>query len=357
VRKTIIGFVLLVAVVGPALAVALWWRDHYAAQTETHTVGTGDLVSGVTVSGTIRSKQREAVAAEIIAAVRAIRVDEGQAVTKGQALIELDANVIAAEVAKAEANVALATHRLEEMEAGPRPEEKQKAEKQVSRAKAELAYAEKHHASVTSARQQSAATQSELDLAFSRLESAKAELGYAQAEQALLDAGTRQEHKDAAKAELRLAEAELQRLKAVREKYTLRAAHAGVVTLRQVNVGEVVSPGEVLLRVHETKDLEVRAQVQESQLSGVRVGGPARVLADAYAETALQATIERVLPRVDPEQGTVTVLLKFSQTPPVQLMDGMATDIALIGRRVAASARRVVEFLDGRIASDRRKEG
>ena len=42
------------------------------------------------------------------------------------------------------------------------------------------------------------------------------------------------------------------------------------------------------------------------------------------------AVVEQILPRVDPESGTVTVLLKLTGPVPVVLMDGMAVDIALI---------------------------
>lgn len=347
-RRAIIWIILLAGILGPAAAAVVWWRYYHLGQVRTHTVGTGEIISGVTVSGTIRSRFREAVAAEIIAAVKGIHVQEGQEVSRGQELIALDDGVVLAEVAKASASVELATQRLAELEAGPRDLEIDRAVKQVSRAEAEFVYAKKHRDSIVAAVERGAATQSELDVAVSTHNRAEAELGWAQAGLALLRAGTRKEQVAAAAAELRLAKAELQRLEALQRKYTLRAAHAGVVTLKAVNVGEVVSPGQLLLRVDNVKDLEIRAQVQESQLYGVRVGGEARVLADAYPEEPLAASVDRVLPRVDPEQGTVTVLLKLAGEPAVALMDGMVADIALIGEEVQAVVRLPTEAVEGR---------
>jgi HlyD family secretion protein len=58
------------------------------------------------------------------------------------------------------------------------------------------------------------------------------------------------------------------------------------------------------------------------------------VLPDAYPDQPLDAVVERILPRVDPESGTVTVLLRLVRpTSTVTLMDGMAVDIALIRER------------------------
>ena len=104
----------------------------------------------------------------------------------------------------------------------------------------------------------------------------------------------------------------------------------------------------MLLRLDSIKDLEVRAQVQESQLSGVRIGGVGRVLADAFPDTPLQAVVEDILPRVDPEQGAITVLLKLVNPPKIRLMDNMAADIALIGKEVTGAVRVPAEAVEGR---------
>lgn len=344
--KAIRWTILIVLVAGPAVGVVLWWRAHYAGPVRTHRVGKGDILSGVTVSGTIRGKQKAAVAAEIIAAVQALHVQEGQRVEKDQDLLTLDDSVVAAEVKTAEARVDLAERQLAELVAPVRDLELKKAQKLVARAKANRDYARKQFESIERALQRGAATQAELDLATNRLRSAEADYDWASAELELLNAGARKEARERAQAEVKLAEADMQRRQAMRAKYTLRAPYAGQVTARYVNLGEVISPGQVLLRVDNTETLEVRAQVQESQLSGVRIGGEARVLADAYPDRPLAAVVEQILSRVDPERGTITVLLKFAKLPEVRLMDGMAVDIALIGEEVEGVVRVPSEALE-----------
>ncbi len=339
----------------------IWWCNRIgAAGAATHTVDAGDLLSGVTVSGTVRSRQKTAVAAETIAAVKRLAVIEGQHVAKGNVLVELDDSVIAANCAKARSRVDCARQYLAELKAGPRTEQITQAREALKQTKAKLHYIKADHKKIANLLERGTATRSEFDLAVKHLRIAEAETGRAQAQLDLLLAGTRREQVARAEAEVSLAEADVRRCNALRQKYTLRAPHAGIVTAKYVNVGEVVAPGQVLLRVDNINDIEIRAQAQEAQLPDIQPGSRARVLADAYPNCPLEAVVENILPRVDPESGTVTVLLRLTETPTVVLMDGMAVDIALIGQerhsviRIPASAverrngQTVVEVREGR---------
>jgi len=331
--RTIVRIGLCLLVVVPAAGMAWWWLDFRAGQVETHEVRPADLVAGVTVSGTVQTRQKTAVAAEIVAPIRRLAVDEGQVVAEGDVLAELDDSVIAAECAKAEARVDAARQYVAELKAGPRKEELDKARETLRQAEAQFAHAEKDYQNVTALAGRGAATRSELDRAESRFRVAEAEKAWAKANLELLQAGARPEQVARAEAEVRLAEAELEACRARRDKFVLRAPHAGVVTARYANVGEVTAPGQVLLRLDNVERLEVRAQVQENQLRGIRAGDSAEVLADAYPDCPVRATVRQILPRIDPESGTVVVLLDLAEEPGAMLMDGMAVDIALIRQR------------------------
>lgn len=342
--KTTVKIVVVVAVLASAAGMVWWWLRLEAGRADVHTVDRGDILVGVTVSGAVESRQKSAVAAEIVALVARLGFKEGQHVRRGDVLVELDDRVVAAECAKATASLDRAKQHLAETKAGPRDEQIRKAGQLVKQAEARLQYATKQHKIVATLAQRGAETAAQLDLALNRLQVAQAELSAARAELDLLESGSRPEQIARAEAEVRLAEAELSRCGALRGKYTLSAPHDGTVTARYVHVGEVVSPGQVLLRLDNTEDIEIRAQAQETQLAGIQPGSRARVLADAYPDRPLPAEVVRILPRVEPESGAVSVLLKLTQRPTVTLMDGMAVDIALISEerrqvvRVPASA-------------------
>ena len=338
-RRNVIRIVLIVVILGAAASIGLWWQKHYASKTDTHTVAAGPLLRGVTVSGTIRCKRRAAIAAEIVAAVKVLSAKEGQAVEKHQVLVQLDDRTINAQCAEARARVELAKQQLAELQAGPRKEEIVKAREDVNSAKSDVTYTEKDYEATCEAKRRNAGAQREVDRALNRMEKAKSALGSSQAQLELLLAGTRPEQIAGASAEVGLAEANLRKCDAMRLKYVLLAPHDGIVTVRYVNTGEIVSPGQILLRVEDVESIEIRAQVQESQLQGVKKGSVARVLADAHPDVPLKAVVEQILPRVDPERGTITALLKLSEKPTVALMDGMAADIAIIQQEKEAAVR------------------
>jgi multidrug efflux pump subunit AcrA (membrane-fusion protein) len=345
--KTIVTILVLVMVATGAVAMALWWHWYSAERDETHTVESGTVLSGVTVSGTLRCREKTAIASEILAAVKSIEVVEGQEVAKDQRLILLDDSVLAAECAKARARVVHAREYVRELEAGPRDVEIREAREAVKQAESELAYAEKDHKHISDLVERGGATQRELELAATRRKVSEAKLGQAKARVELLKAGAREEQRARAKADVKLAEAEVQRCEALATKYVLRAPHAGIVTAKYVNVGEVVAPGQVLLRVDNVLSIEVLANAQETQLSGIARGSRAHVLADAYPDTPIEAVVEKVLPRVDPESGTVTCILRLVRPPTVALMDGMAVDISMVRQQRNDVVRVPVEAVVG----------
>ena len=328
--RAMIRLLLFSIVLASAVGMAWWWHDYSQRSIRLWTVDQGELLTGVTVSGTVRNKQKTTVASEIVAAVARMCVREGQQVQKGQVLVELDDSVLAAECAKSQARIEVARQTLAELKAGTRKEELERARQAVVQAQSELDHTQKNFARLEDLRKRGAATASELSLEETKLKVAQSTLKSAQADLDLLEAGARPEQIARAEAEVRQAQAELQRCQALRAKCVLHAPHRGIVTARYVDVGEVVSPGQLLMHLNNLDDTEIRAAVQETQLTGIRLGHKARVLADAYPDKPLEAIVEKILPRVDPESGAVTVLLRLHEAPAVALMDGMAVDIALV---------------------------
>lgn len=321
----------LLAILVAAVAMFGWWRAYGSSRNrfETWEVRTGDVVAGVTISSTIRTRQKTSVAAEVLAMVRELKVEENQHVAAGDVLLELDDSMIAAEAAKAQARLDVARHALAELRAGARPEEKRLAELAVEQAQSQLSFAESEHRRVEALTQRGGASATEIEQAANQLRTARIDLDAARARLALLNEGARPEQVARAEAEVRLAEADVEGIAALRRKYVLQARHAGVVTARYVRAGEVVAPNQPLLRLDDVEDLEIEAQAQETQLAGIRPGAVAHVLADAWPDHLLEATVSDILPRVDAASGTVPIKLSLRGDPEVMLMDGMAADVAL----------------------------
>jgi RND family efflux transporter MFP subunit len=84
--------------------------------------------------------------------------------------------------------------------------------------------------------------------------------------------------RDAANARVRVAQASLSESRARIGRLDIRAPAAGLVLERNVEPGQVVSPGSgALFRVARGGELELRAQLSESDLAALPIGAPATV--------------------------------------------------------------------------------
>ena len=337
----ILKTVLLAGVLIAAVALGLWWLNFSKAEARTYEAEVGDVIVGVTVSGNIESREKTALAAEIMAVVDELGVEEGQRVEKGTMLVSLDDSVVHAEWAKARARLERARQLHAELKAGPRQEEIDQAAARLEATTAQFRRAREDYERIRRAHEQGAATDAERAQAAEQVTLAKAEADIAKARHKLLKTGTRDEEIARAAADVRMAEAEVKRIESVMAKYTLQAPHDGEVTAKHVSADEVVRPGQVLMHLHNVEELEVRAHAQETQIGGITVGTPAMVLPDAFPDRALEAEVVKILGRVDPASGTVTLLLRIkpeslrelTDESAGRLLDGMAADIALISER------------------------
>ncbi|MCX7839422.1 MAG: efflux RND transporter periplasmic adaptor subunit [Anaerolineae bacterium] len=116
-----------------------------------------------------------------------------------------------------------------------------------------------------------------------------AQAGYAQAvaaveiAQANLDkvlAGATKEQIAIAEAQVLQAEAVLEQLQVQRNKMTVRAPSAGIVTALPVRIGENVQPGTTLLTLANLDTVHLTLYVPETQIGRVKVGQRARVTVD-----------------------------------------------------------------------------
>src|SRR5690606_36883159 len=103
---------------------------------------------------------------------------------------------------------------------------------------------------------------------------------------------------------LRAAEADLERA-------VIRSTVAGTVLVRQVEPGDTVTPGQVLLEIAADAPGEILLPLDEKNLSLLEVGQAATCVADAFPGRPFPATVYHVAPGIDPARGTVDVRLRI----------------------------------------------
>lgn len=134
----------------------------------------------------------------------------------------------------------------------------------------------------------------------------------AEAAAAQLDAARKQVL--AADAAVRTADAKLAAARAARDQAELQLSYMritspidGVVSKKNVEVGQYLQPGQATMAVVELDDTYVVANLKETSIANVRIGDPVQIDVDAYPGHPVQGEVESLSPATGAE---------FSLLPP-----------------------------------------
>lgn len=133
---------------------------------------------------------------------------------------------------------------------------------------------------------------------------------------------------DAAEARYRQAQAGLSSQSNQLAYGELLADAEGVVTAIEAEVGQVVSPGQPVVRVARTAEKEVVIALPEDQVAQVRVGSAATVRLWADDARTLPGRVREIAPAADAATRTYTVRIALPN-PPAELRLGMTATVML----------------------------
>jgi ABC exporter DevB family membrane fusion protein len=256
------------------------------------------LDSGIVAApGRVEPRSEEVtLASEISGRITKIHVSEGDKVTAGQVVAELDNSVARARLAEAEAFVHQKEAELRRVTNGAHEQERREALAAVHEAEAVV----KNSASELARREALAKTGVTSDEQVQKLQaahaSAKARLDAARSRHALLVAPTREEDVSRARADLDLARARADEARAQLQRTVIRSPIDGTVLRRIRKAGEVVSEirDTSILTVGDVSALRVRADVDEADIGRVAVGGKVQVKADAFGDQKFPGRVLRI---------------------------------------------------------------
>ena len=212
-------------------------------------------------------------------------VPEGTVIAKGTLLVQLDDRRQSALVARARAEVAQATARLEELRNGARPEDIAAAGARVNGAKAALLESESNYKRTVSLVEQKLAAQAGLDSALASRDAAEANLESANEEWLRLTNGTRQEQLDQGAAALQSAEAQLAFEQHRLSELSVVATRDAYLDSLPWNVGERVTLGATLAVLLAGDKPYARVYVPEPWRARLHIGDSFPVKIDGVEKT------------------------------------------------------------------------
>lgn len=134
---------------------------------------------------------------------------------------------------------------------------------------------------------------------------------------------------DAAKANISATQASLGRLSEMQGYLKVRAPFAGVVTLRNVDVGTLVNTGSTMLfRIAQTNLLRTYLNVPQASASDVHVGQAATLSRPEFPEAKFTGAVTRTSDALDPASRTLLVEVQVPN-PEGKLLPGMYVEVDL----------------------------
>jgi HlyD family secretion protein len=352
-------------------------------------------------SGTIEARQSE-LSFQVNGIINKIQEDEGEAVEKDQIIAELDqsqfhalleqakANLevavndlrqleinldlskknLPAEVKRAEASVEALKANLSELEAGYRSQDIEKAKSALLSAETAMDTARRNRERIERLFKEKIATEKELDEAVLRYETSLSNYEQAKENADQFEEGYRKETIKAAKARLQEGEAVLNQarenlkkvdaaesaVEAARARvkgaesaleiaklqfsYTLlRAPFNGIITSRNTEPGEYVTPGREVFSIADLSSVELKIYINETDMGHVKPGQAVEVKVDTFPDKVFTGKVSFISPEAEftpkiiqthKERVKLVYLVKvLIPNPDLDLKPGMPADATL----------------------------
>ena len=335
--------------------------------------GTVDMQ--IIATGTIKPISEIKVSPKSTGQIQKLFVQQGDIVKQNQILAQMDDSNLRGSITAAKGTLLMAQDNYAKISHGNRPQEVSIARLSVARAKNIVKEAEHNvirlRANLDSLKQQTVrddtnssrvnylesqgaiSDQDRLNadttakMTHAQLEAAKREL--AQAEESLAQSkiewqsagqqhelsriGNREEDVRSARDAVMQAQGNLETLEAQQRDTTIRAPFAGVITQKYADTGAIVTPTTSAATTSATSssivalagELELVAQVAETDISKIKIGQSVEIISNAYPEKKFHGLVTQIAPEAVVTQNVTTFEVHTSITddPKHILLSGM----------------------------------
>jgi membrane fusion protein (multidrug efflux system) len=201
----------------------------------------------------------------------------------------------------------------------------------------------------------------EAQLASAIADASLAKLNLERARMLRRNESTAQADLDAAEARAKQASAAVATLRATVAKKTIRAPFSGRISIRQVELGQVVAPGTPIASLQSVSPMNADFWVPQQALTDLEVGQRVRVHTDAFPDAHWDGEITTVNPEIDVGTRNVRVRATIPNTDG-RLRPGMFANVEVLSSErkqvliIPATAVVFAPYGDSVFAIDEKKE-
>ncbi|MFW1810414.1 HlyD family efflux transporter periplasmic adaptor subunit [Acinetobacter ursingii] len=289
-RKKLLGYFALIVIIA-AILYAIW------AVFFNHSISTDNAYVGA---------ENAQITSMVSGQVAKVLVTDTAQVKQGDILVEIDNRDATIALAQAKAELAKAKRQYQQSSANSsslssqvivRDDEINSAKAQVAKAQTDVEKAKQDYDRRASLAATGAISKEELTSAQSALHTAQANLNVAQAGLSQAESNRKAAMSNLAAndalikgtdedtlPDVLVAQAKVEQAQLDLDRTVIRAPVDGVVARRNIQIGQRVAPGTVMMSVVPISQLYVDANFKESQLAKVRVGQIATLTSDLYGD-------------------------------------------------------------------------
>ena len=267
----------------------------------------GDLAKNVVATGKIQAITQVDVKSKASGIVKKLLVDYGQPVKQGQILVELDKEEIQARVNQQRAS-------LEAAEAAAHAAEADLQHARVDAEGPDVPMLKRAYERAQQMAKDGVISQAQLDDAQKNYEMAVNKQQLGKANEVVAQAKLRQ-----AKAQVSQAKAQLEQTGEEYRNSTIVSPMDGLVLSRNVEVGDAVSSilvlgssATLLMTVGDTREVYVKGKVDESDISKVYMGQPARIKVESYKDRTFNGKVTKISPMGVEKDNVTTFEVRVS---------------------------------------------
>jgi HlyD family secretion protein len=201
-----------------------------------------------------------------------LKVKEGDFITKGQLLANLESKEMDAKVEQTKGQLETAKYKYQMALNGARNEEKDALEKLYLQAKHQYELASKTYERMMNLYRDSLISAQEKDVYEFQYKAALEQMSAAKAKYDMALNGARYEEIAMAKGLYYQAENGYKEAEAYRSELNILAPISGLLQKKLVNIGEVISSGYPIFSIIDLSDIWVSIQIKENEMNGIKLG-------------------------------------------------------------------------------------
>lgn len=311
--------------------------DEIVRPVRTIVVAAGEETSTRMFPGRVEASNKVQLAFKVSGLLASLPVREGQKVAEGDVVAQLRQDEFQARLKTLQGQLDRAKADLQGLQAGARPEERQRLESQLRGTEAKLENARTEF------------TRSERLLAtgaISRADHDQATTAYRVAQEQtesarqLLAKGTtaRADDIQAQEGAVRGLEGQVVEANLQLQDSTLRAPYDGVIAQRFVQEGQTIRVNEPVVKFQDVDEIEIVVDVPEAFVANeLRSSDIVQIVAEfsAAAGRPFPAIIKEVAQRADPTTQTFAIRVAIQAPPDVNLLPGMTATVAFSYQRAS----------------------